>query len=201
MIDGTQTLGQAFAKIGQQMLSSMEDMLQKMLTDWLQNHIMQLLIHTETKQSEVAVEQASSTEKQAINMEEHLKNIFMAAKEAGANAWKAAPNPLLGAVEAAAAFAGVMAFGSMGSAEGGQYLVPGPQLTMLHAQEMVLPAGLANRMRDVIDGGGNGGSAGAFHLHMNVNTIDSNSFKDTLGKHGHMIGELVTKAMKKKGMK
>jgi len=89
---------------------------------------------------------------------------------------------------------------ALGSAEGGQYLVPGPQLTMLHAQEMVLPAGLAGRMRDVIDGGG-GGGAGAVHVHMNVNAIDSSSFKDTLGRHGHMIGELVTKAMKRKGMK
>src|SRR4029077_9789937 len=117
MIDGTQTLGQAFAKMGQQMLSSMESMLEKMLSDWLENHIMQLLIHTQTKQSEVGVDQTTSAEKQAINMKDHVKNIFMAAKEAGANAWKSASavNPLLGAVAAAAAFAGVMAFGAMGS--------------------------------------------------------------------------------------
>jgi hypothetical protein len=161
-----------------------------------------LLIHTQTKQGEVMVDQTTSAEKDAINVKEHLKNIFMAAKEAGANAWKSASaiNPLLGAVAAAAAFAGVMAFGSMGSAEGGQYFVPGPQLTMLHAQEMVLPAGLAGRMRDVIENGG-GGGGNAVHVHFNVNAIDSSSFKGTIGRHGHMIGELVNKALKKKGIR
>jgi hypothetical protein len=203
MIDGTQTLGQAFAKMGQQMLSGMESMLQKMLSDWLENHIMQLLIHTQTKQSEVAVDQTTSAEKQAINMQDHMKNIFLAAKEAGANAWKSASaiNPLLGAVAAAAAFAGVMAFGAMGSAEGGQYLVPGTQLTMLHAQEMVLPAGIASRMRDVVEGRASGDGGGiTVMVNHSVNAVDADSFQKVVRKHGNMIGNEVARALKKKGL-
>ena len=201
MIDGTQTLGQAFAKMGQQMLSSMESMLQKMLSDWLENHVMQLLIHTQMKQSEIAVDQTTSTEKQGIDMKDHVKNIFLAAKEAGANAWTSMSkiNPLLGAAAAAAAFAGVMAFGAVGSAEGGQYLVPGPQLTMLHAQEMVLPAGIASRMRDVVEGRAFGdGNGVTVMVNHSVNAIDAESFQKVVRKHGNMIGNEVARVLKKK---
>src|SRR5262249_15202934 len=70
-------------------------------------------------------------------------------------------------IAAAAAFAAV---GALGSAEGGQWEVPGLQMTMLHPREMVLPAHLAQGVRNVVEKGGPRFSPGAahtfnFHVH------------------------------------
>jgi len=190
VISGSQTAGQAFSKMVTDMANQFLQGLEKQISAYIEKELMKLVIHAKT-----------AAEGEAIDKESHeksdLRDAFSAAKKAytwatGHEMWPIAP------IIAAAAFAGVVA---IGSAEGGQYEVPGPQLTMLHPQEMVLPAGLAGRMRDVVENGRGGSAAGAVHVHMNVNAIDSSSFKETLGKHGHMIGELVTKAMKKKGIK
>ncbi len=191
MITGNQTAAQAFSKMVTDMANQFLQGLEKQLSAFIEKKLMEVFIHESAEKTKDAANQASHAkegERTAFSAAKHAYDSVVGTPYVG---------HILAPIAAAAAFAGVAA---LGSAEGGQYLVPGPQLTMLHAQEMVLPAGLAGRMRDVIDGGG-GGGAGAVHVHMNVNAIDSSSFKDTLGKHGHMIGELVTKAMKRKGMK
>lgn len=80
-------------------------------------------------------------------VEEHglagLKMIFQDAKTAAANAYQwgsASGGPILGAIDAAIAFAGVMAFGSF--AQGG--VVPTSGMHELHATEMVLPPHISN---------------------------------------------------------
>ncbi len=203
MIDGTETLGAAFAKMGQQMLSSLESALQKMLEEWLEHHIMELLIHTETKEGEVAVDQAASAQKQAISMTEHMHQVFMAAKQAAVNAWKAMSGipvvgPALGAAAAAATFAAVMAFGSITSAQGGFYEVDRDQLAYIHQREMVLPAGIADRLRTAVDSGLGGGQAVSVNVYHSVNAIDAASFKDTIRQHSNIIGNEVAKVLKRR---
>ncbi|HET9365562.1 MAG TPA: phage tail tape measure C-terminal domain-containing protein [Candidatus Angelobacter sp.] len=83
------------------------------------------------------------------------------------------------------------------SAEGGQYLVPGPQLTMLHPQEMVLPAGIATQMRSVIAGGGGGGITVV--VNHSVNAVDAESFQGQIRRHSNMIGNEVARVLKRKG--
>jgi hypothetical protein len=84
------------------------------------------------------------------------------------------------------------------SAEGGQYLVPGDQLTMLHRNEMVLPAGVADRMRGVIEGGGGGGIS--VIVNHSVNAVDAQSFQQHIRRHGNMIGNEVARVLKKRGV-
>ena len=88
----------------------------------------------------------------------HMRLVVMHAKTAAAGAWKAVVGipiigPILAPIAAATAFAGVMAF----SAEGG-YDVPsggygidgrGGQIGVVHPEEMVLPASLANGFRSM----------------------------------------------------
>lgn len=61
--------------------------------------------------------------------------------------------PYLAPEAAMGAYAAVMAYGTLASAEGGQWQVPGhEQLTMLHRNEMVLPADLAEGVRGAVAG-------------------------------------------------
>ncbi|HET9285425.1 MAG TPA: hypothetical protein VFR24_26030 [Candidatus Angelobacter sp.] len=205
MITGTETLGQAFAKMGQQMLSSLESVLEKMLEEWLQQHITELLIHTQTKEAEVGVDEAASAQKQAISMQEHIKEVFMAAKQAAVNAWKALAGipvvgPALGAAAATATFAAVMAFGSLTSAAGGFYEVDRDQLALIHKKEMVLPASIAERLRSNLASGADSSADLHVHVYSNVNAIDSASFKDTIKQHGNMIGNEVARILKKRNL-
>jgi hypothetical protein len=202
MISGTQTLSTAFEKMGQQMLQSLESALEKMLSQWMQHHIMELLVHTQTKESEVAVNQTASEQTQAISLKEHMNQILMTAKQAATKAWDAMSGipvvgPALGAAAAAATFAAVMAFGSVTSAAGGFYEVDRDQLAFIHKKEMVLPAGIADRLRTTVAGGG-GDSGMNINVFHNVNAIDSASFQDTIRKHGNMIGNEVARVLKKR---
>ncbi len=204
MIDGTETLSAAVAKMGKQMLSSLESALQKMLEQWLEHHIMELLIHTQAKEGENAVDKAAAAQKQEISMQEHLSQVFMAAKQAAAKAWTAMSGipvvgPALGAAAAAATFAAVMAFGSITSAQGGFYEVDRDQLAYIHKREMVLPAGIADRLRSTVDSG-IGASGMSVNVYHNVNAIDAASFKDTIKQHGNIIGNEVVRILKRKGL-
>lgn len=86
-------------------------------------------------------------------------SIVNSAYTAGASAFKwvmqEVPFPLnvaLAPIAAAAAFTGVMAFSVIKSAEGGEYMVGssagGAVPYLLHARESVMPAGIADPMRD-----------------------------------------------------
>jgi hypothetical protein len=134
-IQGTETFGQAWGKMA-------DDMAMKFISS-LEQQLVQFLVHLAVKD---AADKAASA-----------KNNLRSAYESAHNTYKWATGvvgPVIAGVLAAGAF---VAAESLGSAEGGQYYVPNNQLTMLHPQEMVLPAGIANQMRSVIGGGGGSG--------------------------------------------
>jgi hypothetical protein len=116
------------------------------------------------------------------------------AATAGAGAYAATAvipviGPALAPAAAAAAYAGAMTY---------QLLVPAakqgfdiPQgvnpLTQLHEQEMVLPAPLANAVRDMASGGGGSNSNVTIHL----SAIDTRSGADFLKQHASTIAQAV----------
>lgn len=79
--------------------------------------------------------------------------------------------PELAPAAAAAAYAETMGWaagmgGGIASAAGGMWEVPGTILSVLHPEESVLPAAVANPMRDFFAGGGSaGGAGGDIHIH------------------------------------
>ena len=106
----------------------------------------------------------------------HMTQVMTNAKSAAAAAWNATVGipfigPVLAPVAAAASFAGVMAF-----AEGGWDRVPSDQVAMIHKNEMVLPANIANPLRESLAGGGNLGGGNHIHIH----AMDSQSFTQAL---------------------
>lgn len=107
---------------------------------------------------------AGTAARRAIEAGSAIKEIFIAAKSAAAKAYNAMAGipyvgPALGAVAAAAVFAAVLAFGAgISSAEGGMERVPtDDHLALLHKDEMVLPAAIAEMVRALV-GGGTGGA-------------------------------------------
>jgi len=92
-----------------------------------------------------------------MSKESHATQTLVDAKEAAAGAYKATVSipyvgPFLAPAAAGVAYAGVMAF-----AEGGWDRVPSDQVAMIHKNEMVLPASIAEPVRQMAAAGGGGG--------------------------------------------
>jgi hypothetical protein len=64
-------------------------------------------------------------------------------------------------------------------------------MTQLHAEEMVLPAPLANRFRKMTDGGGSGGDI--HHHYYNINAMDAPSFQTFLNRNGGTLMNAIQK--------
>jgi hypothetical protein len=131
------TLQQGFAATFKGIWQSLQDMFAQAISNMIRNFLVGLVTQ------EVA-EKASNQ-----------RSVLGTAKVAAANAYKAMVGipivgPVLAPIAAGVAFAAVEAF----SAEGGMGSVPYDNAPfMLHKNEMVLPASLANPMRDMLQGG------------------------------------------------
>lgn len=103
----------------------------------------------------------------AIEKEASSKSILIQAKEAAAKAWNAfswsPAGVVLGALSAAATFAGIMALSSFD--KGG--IVPKDMIAQVHAGERVLTQDQTTRFERALNSvGGSGGSSGAqYHFH------------------------------------
>jgi hypothetical protein len=120
----------------------------KMASDWVMAQIKMRLASKQTSLAE-------------------LNNRAMTAAAGAYDATVGIPyvGPVLAPAAAAVAYAGVMAFGSFASASGGYDIGPGVNpLTQLHEKEMVLPAHIAEPLRENLNSGGLGGG-GDVHFH------------------------------------
>lgn len=157
----------------QSMTQSAASAIAKIASDWL---IGQIKIRLASRQTSLA----------------EINNDAVAAGGAAYKAVVGIPfvGPVLAPVAAGVAYAGVMAFGSMASAEGG-YDIPGTlnPITQLHANEMVLPAKHADVIRGMADQGQGGGGGGDVHLH--VNATDAQSVARLFRDNGqHLVAAL-----------
>jgi hypothetical protein len=103
--------------------------------------------------AQTAAATTGSTTRTSVSLLEDIKSIGRAAATAAAHAFKwvmeEVPFPAniaLAPAVAAAAFAGVLAFGTMASAAGGMD-VKADQLALIHKNEMVLPESIAQNFR------------------------------------------------------
>lgn len=124
-----------------------------------------------------------------ITIQKAITERFANATSAAGGAYKAMAGvpyigPALGAAAAAAAFAGVMAFG-LPSAAGGWGEVPNDGLAMIHKKEMVLPANLADKVRNMSDTPLTSAPNNTYHF--NISAIDGHSVKDMFMKNGGSI--------------
>jgi hypothetical protein len=192
LTSGTKTFGQAWAAMVDSMAAKFLQGLERQLAGFLAHKLSELTIHTTT-------EAAKDTISAAGHARESVRTAYSAAKHAfDATADIPIVGPVLAPIAAAGAFAAVTA---LGSAEGGQYLVPAPQLTMLHPQEMVLPAAIASRMRDVVEGRASSSAQPVTVIvQHSVSAVDAESFQQHLRRHGNLIGNEVARALRRKGL-
>lgn len=157
MISGHQTIAQSWTKLVDGLASKFIEGLERQLFSFVATEV--------TKDSVSAAGHAKEGARTAASAAQHAYDAVVDTPIIG---------PVLAPIAAAGAFAAVEAFGS---AEGGQYYVPNNQLTMLHPQEMVLPAGIANQMRSVIGSGGSQGSGVTVVVNHSVSAVDAASFE------------------------
>lgn len=150
IIQGTTTLQQAENRAAQSLVLSFVDAAEKRLTSWIGSELAMTASTEVGNATRTAADQAGATAQQATQS----AGIFKHAGSAAAAVYDdVAQIPyvgwLLAPPAAAAAFAAVAAF----SAEGGWDRVPyDGAVTVLHQDEMVLPASLASPLREVVAG-------------------------------------------------
>jgi hypothetical protein len=201
LLKGTESFSKAWQNMWSDMVISMVQKLADMMLKWIEHHAAMLVIHTTEKEGEVAADGSAAAESKGISLADAIAKIHHSAAAAASRVYEAeAPlGPVIAGLLAAGTYTAVLGFGAMASAEGGQYYVPNNQLTMLHPQEMVLPAGIANQMRSVIGGGGSGGSGVTVVVNHSVSAVDAASFQGHIRRHSNMIANEVTRALKRKG--
>ena len=130
------------------MLDAIANTIAKMAAEWIAKKLMMLAVDKTTGASTIATSVAE-------------------AGAAGVASFAGAPWPIdLGAPAFGAAMAAAAgAYGAVASAAGGFDIPAGANpVTQLHAREMVLPASLAEPLRDSLAGGGMGGGRVSFHI-------------------------------------
>jgi len=205
--------GQDFMSLVQGILTGQETiiqgalkMTQKMLSDWisyLTKKLLQHILHTALIQN---VEAAMMSILQALHLAnaattastgaaERATQVVGEANVGAASAWAATAaipfiGPELAPGAAAATFAGIMAFLPGATAEKGG-IFGKETLTLLHPQEMVLPAAESKTIQNLAVTGGGGGSV---HLHMNL--LDGQHAADFVERHGDRLMDLVRAGMR-----
>lgn len=185
VIQGTQTVRQAWAGLFRNLtleaLSAELSMLKNHAAMWLARHQITL---------------AGVGEEVALNAWSALQAVAGFAAEAAAASWAAIAGipfvgPFLAPAVAGATLAGVLALGNTIRSAAGGYDIPAGvnPMTQLHAQEMVLPADLANRVRGMTDGGGGG-------VHLHVHSPDAKGVKEFFDTNSHHVARVVQQAVK-----
>lgn len=84
------------------------------------------------------------------------------------------------------------------SSAGGDWRVDRDRLNFVHANETILPAGIAGKLRDMVEGGSTG-SGVTLVVNHSVSAVDAASFQGHIRRHSNMIANEVTRALKRKG--
>jgi hypothetical protein len=180
LVSGSETAGQAFAAMGESMLSRFVGYCAEMTEQWAVKELTQTAATTAGDTARAASDAAAQSAGMAASAATALADIGNSAARAAAGAFAATAStpivgPALAPAAAATALAAVLEFGGqVFSAAGGWGQVPyDGALTSLHKDEMVLPADLATPLRSALGGGASGGDT---HHHWNIQAVDAQSF-------------------------
>jgi hypothetical protein len=143
-----------------------------------------------------AIEATGAAQSKALDAATGKSQITSAAATGAAKAYQAIVGipyvgPVLAPIAAGVAFAGIEAFsGMISSARGGWERVPfDGAMTELHKDEMVLPAHIANPMRQMAQKGGQGGGN-----HYHINAMDMRSFTEAARRNQGGLAKVMKQA-------
>jgi hypothetical protein len=197
MAEHAKSFRQVMLGVGQQVLDAWLKIIDKTVTGFLVGQITQVTAAKAGEEAKIAVKAEGTARAASLDGLATLKEIVNDAAAAAAGAFKAlASNPFtlpLAPVGAAAAFAAVMAFqGLVNSAAGGWGDVPFDDApALLHKNEMVLPASIANPLRANLAAGAGpgGGGAGGPDVHLHVHATDAASVARLFRNNGEAIAD------------
>jgi hypothetical protein len=209
MAEGTKTLRQGLLNIGQSIVNDfISKVINPMVERWIWGEVIKSGVTSSESMFRQGVQAIESLFGITTGKAAAVANVGASAAAAGAAGvasaaaipivgWSMAP--AAGATDAAAA----LSFGSLAVAEGGWGDVPfDGAFAQLHKQEMVLPATLANPMRQMLgdyastnapaaaDDGGGGGDT-HLHLHMGAGA-DGPSLQRWFDSHGDKIAKTLS---------
>jgi hypothetical protein len=178
---------------------------QQLLGDMVRNELRALEAHIAVSKAKQASDEHGAAKSKALSAAQALSSITDDAAAAAASVFAGTTKffaflgplaPALGGIAAGATFAAVEAFGALTSAAGGFDVPAGLNpVTQLHAQEMVLPANLANAVRSMAAGGGGGGG----DVHVHVHALDSADVHAWARKNTEPIGRAALTHMQRGG--
>jgi hypothetical protein len=155
ILTGQMSIGQALTNLWQGLRDAVMGMIAEMLAKWVTSKLLEMIMGKTAATSEASAGAAAY----AVAAMQSVAAIPMVG-------WAMAPGV------GAAAYATGMGYAALASAAGGWGNVPSDQLAMIHKNEMVLPANLAEGARQTFAGGG----GTEIHIH----TVDAHSFEAML---------------------
>lgn len=201
MLHHTETFQQGMRKIAHGILQEWEkDMITKPLQDWAMRMGRETALKSMAAAEQGSIDKTSHAEGLLMSAEAALKDRANAAAQAAGAAYQSAAHIpyvgwILGPIEAAAAFAAVMAF-PIASAAGGM-VVDQDQMAMVHENEMILPANISQGIHEkILQKDAPDSSGGGSMNHFNVSAMDSKSFEKFLSsqKNRTSVANMVSKS-------
>src|SRR6185437_11313201 len=206
LLRGTTSFQQAFRN----MLASLTEDVAKFAINWTLEQgeavAKNIALGAAEAQAHVAANALKTTSDQAASAAGALAWVGQAMKTLGADAAQvfgsvfAFMAPTMGpaaAGPAAAASASVMGgMGAIASADIGMWSVPQDMLSLVHRNELIMPAAQAGAFRDMLGaGGGAGGAAGEMHFHYapSVQALDASGVRAVLQAHGRLFAKELAK--------
>jgi len=198
VIMGTTTLKQAMANMAQSILSTFINASAKMAMQWISDRLREAVMGTAAKTAAAQSETATTAQSEATSSEIVAEG---AMAKVGSNAAVAASGaasaeasipyagPFLAAAAAGAMLAMCLGYESNVSSAAGGFDIPSGinPVVQTHAEEMILPAELANKVRGMTSGGG-GGSVVHNH-HYNIQAWDSKDVGRFLKGHSNELAK------------
>lgn len=177
-LKGAETLGDGLKSLMGSVLDSITNTLADLVTTWLTQHVAMAF----------ATKAAAATSAGAY---------AGVAGAAGIASFAGAPWPIdIGAPAFGASMAtAAEAFQAATFAASGGFDIPQGvnPVTQLHSKEMVLPAHLADPMRQFLSGG----KAGGAPVHLHVHAVDGQSVKRLFNRHGHVLADQMKVQMRR----
>ena len=202
MILGTTTWQKAVQRLTQTALSDFLKATEKSVVTWLTSETTKTAATDTGVATRTAAESTGQSEGIAEMLMNALKAITGSAAESAANTYanvSAIPYVgwILAPAAAAAAFAAVLAFGGklpVGSHAGGLWNVPSDTMAFIHKQETILPAHIAQPMRDFFSDGG--ATAGGGNYAITIQAIDTQTGAQFLMNNAGAIAQGLAREMR-----
>jgi hypothetical protein len=194
MMYSTRNLSLEFAKMGQQILISIVDNIERAALVTIEKELVMTLAHTAAVSQRVATDASGAAASTAISKASGMEQGIQAAKLAFKNTYATVSQwpvvgPILAPVLASAAFVAVAAF------EEGTGYVPRDGMAYLHEGEAVVPAPTVDELR-----GSSGGSDVHIHQENHWNgMIPDGEFKRQLDRHAGQVARAVQKHIRQTG--